>query len=221
MNENIIHTLILGGLFLVLFGFAEFLYHKLKVNAELTRKTVHLGTGLLTLLFPLWLDNHWFVLALCSSFLLILLLSLKFNLLPSINGVNRKTRGSVLFPMIVYGCFLVYNHYGSLVYFYVPILILAICDPIAALVGKKFQIGKYKILGHTKTLIGSAGFCVSAFVVTAIGMSLLTQIPLSQNLGYSFVIAISTTIAEALSQKGYDNFTIPVTAISLLILFLN
>jgi len=221
MNENILNTILLAGLFLALFAFAELLYHKFNVKAELTRKTVHLGTGLLTLLFPLWLNNHWFVLALCSSFLLILLFSLQFNLLLSINGVNRKTRGSILFPIIVYGCFLVYNQYESLIYFYIPILILAICDPIAALVGKKFQIGKYKILGHTKTLIGSAAFCVSAFVVTAISMSLLSQVIINEILLYSFIIALSTTLAEAISQKGYDNFTIPVTAIVLLILFFN
>lgn len=221
MNDNIINTIILGGFFLVLFAFAELLFHKAKFKAEHTRKIVHLGTGLLTLLFPIWITNHWFILALCSSFLLILLLSLKFNFLPSINGVERKTRGSILFPVIVYICFLVQNHFGSLVYFYIPILILAICDPIAALVGKKFEIGKYKIFGHTKTLIGSAGFCVSAFVVTAVGMSSILTISWGEIVIISIVNAVLTSISEAISHKGYDNFTIPVTSILVLILFLN
>ena len=221
MTQNIINAILLGGLFLVLFAFAEFLYQKANWKATHTRKIVHLGTGLLTLLFPIWITNHWFILGLCSSFLIILLLSLKFNLLQSINGVERETRGSILFPIIVYVCFLVYNHYDSLIYFYVPILILAISDPIAALVGKKFGLGEYKIFGHTKTFIGSAGFCVSAFVITAIGMSSILNISLREVLIVSIVNAIFTTISEAISHKGYDNFTIPVTSILVLILFLN
>jgi dolichol kinase len=221
MRDNILNTVILGGLFLVLFAFAELLYHKFKFKAEHTRKIVHLGTGLFTLLFPIWITSHWFILGLCSSFLIILLFSLKYNLLPSINGVDRKTRGSILFPIIVYGCFLVQSHCGSLIYFYIPILILAICDPIAALVGKKFQIGKYTIFGHTKTFIGSAAFCVSAFVVTALSMSSILTIPFGEIILISLVNAILTTISEAISHKGYDNFTIPVTSILVLILFLN
>ncbi|MBI3234471.1 MAG: phosphatidate cytidylyltransferase, partial [Bacteroidetes bacterium] len=59
MNKDIINTLILSGMFLTLFGLAEVLYHFFKVKAELTRKLVHFGTGLLTFLFPLILSSHW------------------------------------------------------------------------------------------------------------------------------------------------------------------
>lgn len=221
MSANILNTLLLGSFFLVLFGFAEFLYHKLKVKPELTRKLVHLGTGLLTLLFPLWITNHWFILALCSSFLLILILSLKFNFLPSINNVNRKTQGSILYPIVVYCCFLVHLKFDSLIYFYLPILILAICDPIAALVGKKFPFGSYKTFGHTKTLTGSAGFYFSAFVVSVICMSSLMTISFSEVLVISLCIALLSSLSEAFSHRGFDNFTIPTSAILILILTLN
>lgn len=220
MNSDLLNTILLGGLFLALFVCAELLFHVAKMKAEHTRKIVHFGTGILTLLFPIWITNHWFILALCSSFLVILILSLVYNLLPSINAVERKTRGSILFPIIVYLCFLVQNYLGSLVYFYVPILILAICDPIAALVGKKFQIGKYTIFGHTKTLIGSAGFCVSAFVVSAVGLSCILSISWQEIIIISLTTAFFTTISEAISHKGYDNFTIPVSSLFVLILFL-
>lgn len=220
MSSNILNTILLGGFFLALFAFAEILYHKFKVKAELTRKIVHLGTGILTLLFPIWITNHWFILALCSSFLIILLLSLKFNLLPSINGVKRKTRGSILFPIIVYLCFMVQIHYGSLIFFYIPILILAISDPIAALVGKKYQLGKYTLFGHTKTFIGSAGFFISALIITAIGVSNFLLLSVQEILIISLVNAFTTTILEAISHKGYDNFTIPISSVLVLIFFL-
>jgi phytol kinase len=51
MKEQIVITALLGLSFLVLFGIAELLYHYGKVKAEITRKTVHIGTGILTLYF--------------------------------------------------------------------------------------------------------------------------------------------------------------------------
>src|ERR1700741_4724092 len=101
MSKDIINTIILACSFLALFGLAEFIYHTFKVRAELTRKLVHFGTGILTLLFPVMLNNHWLVLFLCGSFALILMVSLKFNLLKSINAIDRKSHGSISYPISV------------------------------------------------------------------------------------------------------------------------
>ena len=72
MNENILHTIFLAGVFLILFASAELLYHKFKVKAEITRNYVHIITGLLTMLVPPLIENHWLVMALSGSFLIIL-----------------------------------------------------------------------------------------------------------------------------------------------------
>ncbi|MEN0047927.1 MAG: phosphatidate cytidylyltransferase, partial [Bacteroidota bacterium] len=149
-----LNILYLALAFLALFASAEWLYHKRGVKAEVTRKYVHIATGLLTMLFPLMLENHWLVLLLCGSFLLILIASLRFNLLPSINAVDRKTSGSLMYPIIVYGCYLVYSRYDQFMFYYIPILILALCDPIAAFVGMNYPVGKYQTFGKTKTWSG-------------------------------------------------------------------
>src|SRR4051794_39802502 len=104
-----IPVLWLAAAFLLLFAAAEIIYRRGGVKAEYTRKMVHIGTGLLTLLFPLYLNEAWQVILLCSSFLLILILSLKFNWLPSINKVGRKTAGSWLYPIVVVFTFLFYQ----------------------------------------------------------------------------------------------------------------
>ena len=219
MSENIIHTICLAGVFLILFSSAEILYYKFKVRAEITRKYVHLSTGLLTLLFPPLIKDQWLVLLLCSSFFIILILSIKLKLLQSINGISRKTRGSILYPIIVYGCFLVFDHFGQLVLYYTPILILAISDPIAALVGKSWAKGKYKTFGQTKTLSGSGGFLISSLII-CLGLFIgLESIPLFKAIIISYAVAFTTTLAEALSHKGYDNFTIPAAALLILIFF--
>src|SRR5438309_317623 len=111
MSKEILNTIILASSFLALFGVAEVLYHFFKVRAEFTRKIVHVGTGLLSLLFPLMLSNHWYVLFLCASFGLILVLSLKFNLLKSINAIDRESVGSLAYPVSVYCSYLAFDYY--------------------------------------------------------------------------------------------------------------
>src|ERR1051325_2465256 len=123
MNTSMINVLLLATAFLLLFGIGELLYYVLKVKVEISRKFVHIATGFITLLFPLLLHNHWYVLLLCSSFCAILLLSQHFQLLKSINAIDRDSFGSISYPISVYGCFLAFTVYHSYLFFYLPILI--------------------------------------------------------------------------------------------------
>lgn len=210
MTENLLNTSYLAAAFLALFGSAELLYHQFKVKAEVTRKYVHIVTGLLTMLFPVLVVNHWLVMALCGSFLFILLASLHFNKLPSINGVTRISKGSILYPIVVYGCYAVFVITHNIFLFYVPILILAICDPLAAFVGKRFPWRPYTTFGYTKTTSGSLAFFVSAFAISFLFYSVDT---LSHRILLSAIAGILTTLAEAVSHKGYDNLSIPIAAL--------
>lgn len=218
MSPDILHSILLSGAFLGLFALAEILFHVFKVKVELTRKLVHFGTGILSLLFPILLTNHWFVFALCLSFLAILIASLKFNLLKSINSIERKSYGSLCYPLAVYSCFLIQSWYGKqdnfqggyLIY-YLPLLILAISDPLAALIGKKWAWMPFKVGIGTKTLAGSFAFFGSG-VLISIAAFYAFQIELS--LGFillsCLIISFVTTISEAVSRNGLDNLFIPL-----------
>jgi phytol kinase len=218
MKTEIINTLLLAASFLALFTLSECLYHFLTIKVELTRKLVHLGTGLLTLLFPLLLSSHWSVLLLCLSFALILFLSLQFRFLKSVNAIDRKSYGSLAYPVSVYMCYLAFDVHRQYIYFYLPIVILAICDPIAALTGKKWPLGKYKVGRDNKTLMGSGMFFISAMVVCFSLFFLLdTAVPYSRLTAISFFIALVSSVTEAISRNGYDNLTIPVSVLFMLI----
>ncbi len=215
---------LLATAFLTLFGTAEVLFHKFMWKAEYTRKLVHIGTGLLTLLFPLFINEINGVAFLCFSFITILILSMKYDLLQSINGVKRKTFGSILYPIIVFVTYFVYKQEGHLIYFYAPILTMAIADPMAALVGKRWQKGVYHIYKNDsqtnpelrenqKTVIGSFAFLVTAFFVN---YGLFTWFSLEHQFLTCVLIASSTMIIEGISTNGYDNFTIPLTVLVVL-----
>lgn len=219
MSNDIYYTIVLAIAFLLLFGSAELLYFKAKIKAEYTRKYVHFFTGLITLLFPVLVGNHWLVLTLCSSFAILLIISLKFNFLKSINAIDRISLGSVLYPIVVYIIYFIYTFYQSYVFFYVPIIIMAACDPAAALVGNKFPFGKFKIRHETKTIAGSGAFFLMAILISIILLTMLTNLSGLNILYLAILISFLTAITEAVCQKGYDNLAIPFTCIILLIVF--
>lgn len=221
MNTDIFNTIILAVSFLALFGAAELLYHKLKVKVELTRKLVHVGTGLITLLFPVMLSSHWFALLLCSSFAVILIASLKFDLLKSINAIERESVGSIAYPVSVYGCYLAFDHFNHQhIYFYLPILILAICDPVAALTGKKWPIGKYKVGKDNKTMMGSGMFFLTALTLILILSAFTgTEEVTIKTFVWAGIIAFNSAVTEALSRRGYDNITIPASVLLSMVVF--
>lgn len=225
MNAQMINLLILAIAFLALFATGEGLFHFAGVPAEYTRKCIHLGTGLITLLFPVLLSNHWYVLLLCSLFALLLVLSLRFNFLRSINAIGRKSYGSLMYPAAVYGTFLAYDtgftSYGEpgLQSYYIPILILAVCDPLAALVGRKYPWKPYTVGNSQKTLAGSMVFLVAAFFLC---YSLLIAFAGGTDWRYLVIaagIAVATTLTEAVARNGFDNLLIPAVAVLCLYIF--
>lgn len=211
-----LNTGLLAVVFLLLFASAEWLYHWRKWQAEHTRKYVHIVTGLLTMLFPPMLGDPLAVGLLCGSFLLILLSSLYFKLLPSINAVDRLTRGSLLYPIVVFGCYLLFHRYGQYLYFYLPILILAFSDPLAALTGKRWPMLPYRVFGKHKTVSGSLAFFVSAFIISL--TLFLLEAADKPVLLPAILVAITTTLAEAVIHRGYDNLSIPAAAALVLLI---
>ena len=211
MKQEVLNALLLAGMFLTLFAMGELLYHKFRVKAEYTRKIVHIGTGFLTLLFPVLLGNHWFVLALCASFALILIISLRTGMLKSINNIGRESAGSISYPISVYLCYLAFDYSGQeYLYFYLPVLVLAICDPIAALCGRRWPFRPYKIGSETKSFMGSAMFFASAALLGIILISLLNpEKSMLYLITTSLIIALFSAVTEGLSTKGFDNLTIP------------
>lgn len=221
MISIIYFTLVYSLIFLILFTLGEFLYHVAKVKGEFTRKFVHMFGGVISLSFPLFLDNHWQVLFLTISFVIILVFSLLLNLLPSINNVKRVTYGSIIFPMVIYLCYLSYHLTGDLIYFYIPIIVLAFGDPMANIIGKSFPILPYTTFSFTKTISGSLSFFFTALVCSYWILEYLHHWTMEQNCILAFAVSTTTTLTESVSHRGYDNLTIPTSAIIVIAVFNN
>ena len=218
-----IHLFGVAAAFLTLFATSATIFRFRKIQAEYTRKFVHIGTGLLTLSFPFLLDSFAEVALLCGGFMLLLAASLRWNLLPSINRVERKTHGSLSYPLAVILCYGAMEQFGgegfgALLWFYLPMLVLALADPAAAFAGKGPKTTRFRVGEGEKSLEGSLAFAL----VT--GLVVLICAPLIAANGMSFALLLlsittTTTLAEAYTPNGLDNLTIPGTVLVNLLIF--
>lgn len=199
----------LSILFLIVFAIGEVAYRLFKVNAEYTRKWSHIASGILSLSFPYFLQTWQMVGLICLLFTIILTLSSRYRFLPSINSVDRQTFGSFLFPLAVFVSFFSSNYFNHSAFFYLSVLILAICDLLAAIIGKRWPIMKIKLNKETKSLGGFFAFVGSALIILLVFINLkllvFTPILMFLPLFWAFV--------ELISPKGTDNISIPISVI--------
>jgi len=209
---------IFSVIFLFFFMLAEIAYHKANIKVEYTRKAIHVITGVIALFFPLFIKSPLDLILLCIGFAGLLGITLKYNLLQSVNNVDRYSRGSLLYPVAVVICFM-FNYYrNTYLYFFIPILTLAMADPIAAIVGKKIPKGKYTLRQQTKTMTGSGSFFIVAFTISLIALNLKEEGNIMHCIWISLFVATATTLGEGLSFKGDDNIVIPLVAIASLLI---
>lgn len=210
-SDNFMISLYISFAFIVIFVVAELMRYKYKIEVEKTRKFVHFTSGAICLSFPYLLTSHISVLILCVTFIGIMYLSKKYNFLQSIHEVKRNSEGGVYFPIAVYLTFLIAIIYGYPSYYVLAILILAISDSTAALIGKRYGKHIYLVEDDNKSLEGSVAFFITSFLILFIGLSFLSELSIINILLLSIYISIVVTAIEAISLSGTDNLFIPLS----------
>jgi dolichol kinase len=203
LKTFLIYSVLLIAVMLV----AEIAYRWLKLSSEWTRKIAHVGSGIVALTYPEFIQSHWIVLALTISFIVILYASKKMGLFQSIFSVERKSYGEILFVVSTWLLFLLFKYTGDSNYYMIPFALVVFADPAAALVGKNLPLKKYTIFGNSKSIGGSL-----AFFLTGISIVLGTGL-FAEHYLFSIVFVVVLTFVEAVSFKGWDNFTIPFAAV--------
>lgn len=208
----------------VLLIFNELNYRRFKVNGEITRKFAHFTATLAVVPFPYIFPSHWYILVLAALFFVVLFVTQHGTQLKSIHDIKRKSIGSYLLPFSIYISFLLSDLMDNKFIFILPMLILGISDPMAAILGiniKNFN-GRIKIWGYklNKTWLGSGAFLVSSFVISMLALYFNRGLFDLKAFWLSLLIAVVTTLAELVSWRGSDNLSIPLSAVAVLLLFL-
>ena len=214
MTTTYINLFIVLSLFVLIFGIAEFLY-KRNLSANITRKIVHIGGGIVAALLPVFVDLKTIVIIGCGFFL-ILAWSKRKNFLNSVHKINDESIGALLYAPSLTLTAIIFWPINQLA-FQGAALVLGLSDGIAGIVGRRYGKRKYSITG-TKTIEGSTVFfLITALILSAILFANGGQPLLSKTI---FVLggSLLLTIIEALLGKGWDNLFIPFVA-GLILLF--
>jgi dolichol kinase len=204
--------------------FNELIYRRLGLKGEITRKFAHFTATLSTVTFPYLFTDHWYVLVLALAFFLVLFISRNGTQLKSIHDIDRKSVGSYLLPLSIYLTFLFSNLLDNKFLYILPIIILAVCDPMAGILGINLKVNNHKIsifgIKTKKTVLGSGSFLLSSFIISIIALYFNRMVFDLKTFWLALAIALVSTIAEMLSWRGSDNLFIPVSVLVMLILFL-
>ena len=208
----------------LLLAFNELAYRRLKLKGEVTRKFAHFSTALATLPFPYIFSSHWSVLTLATIFAVGLFLTRNKKQLNSIHDIERKSMGSFLLPIAIYVIFYISFKVENKLIYILPMMILAVCDPMAAILGMSGWKGNGKITlfgwKTGKTYFGSAAFFVTSFVISIIALYYYRQSFDFKTFWLTLVISIIGTLSELISWRGSDNLTIPLSVAIVLLVFL-
>jgi dolichol kinase len=223
MGSTITLSVVYFFAIILLLAFNELNYRRMKVKGEITRKFAHFTATVAVVPFPYIFSSHWYVLILALIFFAALFVTQYAKQLKSIHDIQRKSIGSYLLPLAIYTTFLMSNLLDNKFIYILPMLILGICDPMAAIVGMSMKRNNHKIvifgIDTGKSLYGSGAFLVTAFLISLIALYFHRGTFDLTTFGVAVVVAVVSTLSELFSWRGSDNLTIPVgTALALLVL---
>jgi len=199
-------ALLIALAYLALFGSAEVLRARWQVEAEATRKYVHMASGVIAAGIPLWVGWPMTV-AIGVTFAAALAWSKRHRVFQAIHGVDRATVGEVCFPLGVAAAALLVPQMPEYAF---GMLVLAFADGSAGIVGARYGRPR-AVLGSTKSLMGSVA-CFTVVVVLALGFCLAGPGLSTATVAAVLVSALAVTLVEALLGYGLDNLAVPVVA---------
>lgn len=200
------------------FCLGEFLRRKGVLSPEKSRKLLHIGGCASALLFPVLFHSHWSVLAICGGFFLLILWLGRRGALHAVNDVGRRSYGGILHPVALYLCYLLATFYRCFAFYEIAILVLALSDTAAALVGERYGRLRYRVDGEDyRSLEGSFFFFLVTYAIVQHILLLFLKMPPSEASVLAFMIGAIVTLFESVSLGGADNVAIPIGVMAILI----
>jgi phytol kinase len=177
------------------------------IVAELSRKMVHISSGVAAACLPLVMSFRT-VVVLALAFVPFMVVSRRIDLFPAVHGVERTTLGEVWFPLGVALAAALVPHRDAFVF---GVLVMGLSDAFASLAGRRWGRRGYRSLGATKTWLGSA-----AFLATTVALGVAATGGAGDAVAGVLATAAVLTVVEGLLGGGTDNVVLPVTAAALL-----
>ena len=174
---------------------------------ELSRKIVHIGTGAVV---PLaWFFEIPFVVALPVAAVITVVTTInhQWRFIPAVEDVDRNSYGTIAYGIAI----------TTLLLLFWPtradavsagVLVMALGDGLAGLIGRNVASPKWVLFGQTKSSVGTMTMAVVSGLVL-IGLAQWSGVDLSLPAALGMV-AIATGL-EQLSWGGLDNLSVPLS----------
>ncbi|MBN88772.1 MAG: dolichol kinase [Synechococcus sp. RS344] len=174
---------------------------------ELSRKIVHIGTGAVV---PLaWFFEIPFVVALPVAAVITVMTTInhQWRFIPAVEDVDRNSYGTIAYGIAI----------TTLLLLFWPtradavsagVLVMALGDGLAGLIGRNVASPKWVLFGQTKSSVGTMTMAVvSGLVLIGLARWSGADLSLPAALG---MVAMATGL-EQLSWSGLDNLSVPLS----------
>jgi len=193
-----------------------------KIGKEASRKFIHIMLGNWWIIAMYFFTNVWSAIFVPITFVIINYLSYKNNLIKVMERDEQDGLGTVYYAVALLVLAIIsFGIFKKPVLGLVPTLVMAYGDGFAAVIGKKIKSKKYKLGETKKSFAGSLTmFVISSFLIGAyFAFTYGTAFWLNAHWPVVSILAgFAITALEAVSGKGWDNITVPVATVVLLIL---
>lgn len=180
-------------------------------GSEWVRKVVHIGTGNIILLAWGLQIPGWVGVSAGIFFAIVTLASYRFQLLPRIDNVGRRSFGTFFYALsiaILVGYFWTVGRpeFGVL-----GILVMTWGDGLAGLIGKGFGRHPYVLWDTKKSWEGTMTMAIVSTIVCLLilGLTIAFSWPI---ILISIAVGLLSAGLEAFSKFGIDNLTVPIVS---------
>ena len=193
-----------------------------KKGKEASRKFIHIMLGNWWIIAMIFFNNVWFASFVPATFVIINYLSYKKDIIKVMEIDEQDGLGTVYYAIsLLILAIMSFGIYKNPVLGLIPTFVMAYGDGLAAIIGKKLKSQRYKLGDTKKSFAGSLTmFLISLILIGGYLWFANTEIfwtsthwPL-----ISIMMAFCITAIEAISGKGMDNITVPISTLLLLML---
>lgn len=217
--ENLLITVLLTGtITLVIVLLLMLIRWKTNIDEEVFRKLMHFTAIAMTPLCLYFAIDFYiaafalFIFAIGANIILRLISKARFYSDFFVERSEGEIRKSFISYCCIQACIIIVcGIYGDIGIVCIELLVWALGDAAAALIGKKWGKKHFRIANSDKTYAGSVAMLIITFAISIIAMLILYDYSLLRVVVQSLVIAVIATTSELFSKKVNDTITIPVS----------
>jgi phytol kinase len=182
------------------------------LQLEWSRKVVHIGGGAVVPLAWLTGIDRWLALAAAASITLLAAFNHRQRVLPAIEDVGRDSFGTVAYGLSI-TVLLAWLWPERADAVCAGVLVMALGDGLAGLVGPLVPSPTWRVLGERRSLAGTSTMAVASLVVLL--LLSLVQMPAAPEPLMLLVMVGTATALEQVALLGVDNLSVPLAVAAL------